>query len=437
MSPDEEAAAARHRRPRSSHADWHPAADRRSPVDILAAQGKSRIPELLPLRMRRMRESAFAFLRGAAAIMAADLGSQPDTGLRVQLCGDAHLANFGSFASPEGRPVFDVNDFDETLPGPFEWDVKRLAASLVVAGRERALSNGACRRLADGCVKAYRRQMHRMAEMAPLEAWLARVDLAAAVEEIDDHRLRRRIETHLRAAREAAEAHFGIVATDAEEAAGVSIQDRGQTRHLAGYAATIDAVVAAYPASLQAHFAALLGRYRVADRAFKVVGVGSVGTFCAIALLTSDRGAPLLLQVKEAQASVLAPFAGASAHDNQGERVVAGQRLLQSESDMFLGHAPEMIDGRCFYVRRVKDARLADLGIRLEAGALPFTADLCGRTLARAHGRAGRGPAIAAYLGHGVGFDRAVARFADAYADQNEADYRAFAAAVDAGFDGG
>ena len=436
MTPDEEAAAARRRRPRSSHAEWRPAADRRGPVEVLAAQGKNRIPELLPLRVKRMRASAFAFLRGAAAIMAADLGSQPDTGLRVQLCGDAHLANFGSFASPEGRPVFDVNDFDETLPGPFEWDVKRLAASLVVAGRERELKNEECRRLAAGCVKAYRRQMHRMAGMAPLEAWLARVDLAAAVEDIEDARLRRRIQTHLRAARQAGEAHFGIVATDAEEAAGLSIRDRGQTRHLAGYAATIDAVVAAYPASLQAHFAALLGRYRIADRAFKVVGVGSVGTFCAIALLASDRGAPLLLQVKEAQESVLAPFAGASVYASQGERVVAGQRLLQAEIDIFLGHAPEMIDGRFFYVRRVKDTRLADLGTQLEAGALPFTAELCGRTLARAHGRAGRAPGIAAYLGHGDGFDKAVAAFAEAYADQNEADFRVFATAVDAGFEG-
>ena len=436
MSPEEEASAARHRRPRSSHAAWSPAADRRSPVEILAAQGRTRIPELLPLRMSRMRQSAFAFLRGAAAIMAADLGSQPDTGLRVQLCGDAHLANFGSFASPEGRPVFDVNDFDETLPGPFEWDVKRLAASLVVAGRERELSNGECRGLAAACAKAYRRQMHRMAEMAPLEAWLARIDLAAAVENIDSGKLRRRIETHLRAAREAAEAHFGIVATDAEEAAGVSIQDRGQTRHLPGYAPAIDAVVAAYPASLPPHVAPLLGRYRIADRAFKVVGVGSVGTFCAIALMASDRGAPLLLQVKEAKESVLAPFAGASAYANQGERVVAGQRLVQAESDIFLGYAPAMIDGRFFYVRRVKDTRLADLGIRLEAGALPFTAMLCGRTLARAHGRTGRAPAIAAYLGHGDSFDEAVTSFADLYADQNEADFRVFAAAVDAGFEG-
>jgi uncharacterized protein (DUF2252 family) len=436
MTPEEEGAAARGRKPRSSQAEWIPARDRESPVSILAAQGKSRLPELLPLRMQRMRQSAFAFLRGAAAIMAADLGSQESSGLRVQLCGDAHLANFGSFASPEGRPVFDANDFDETLPGPFEWDVKRLAASLVVAGRQQGLGHGACQRLAEDCAKAYRRQIHRMADMGPLEAWLTRIDLVAAIEDIDQHRLRRRLEKHLRAAMEAAQTHFGIIETDAEAAAGLSIRDRGQTRHLPGYAATIDAAFAAYPTSLQAHFAHLFGRYRLVDRAFKVVGVGSVGTFCAIGLFGDDHGAPLLLQVKEAQHSVLAPFAGASACINQGERVVAGQRLLQAEGDIFLGHAPAPIDGRFFYVRRVKDSRLADIGARLEADALPFAASLCGRTLGRAHGRAGRAAAIAAYIGQGSGFDEAVAQFAHAYADQTEADFALFAAAVDAGFEG-
>jgi len=436
MTPDEEAAAARARRPRSHHAEWNPPRDRQSPVAILAAQGRSRLPELLPLRMQRMRASAFAFLRGAAAIMAADLGSQENTGLRVQLCGDAHLANFGSFASPEGRPVFDANDFDETLPGPFEWDVKRLATSFVVAGREQGLGQGACRRLAEACVKAYRRQMHRMADMSPLEAWLARIDLVAAIDDIDDHKLRRRLERHLRAVLEAAQTHFGIVETDAEAAVGLSIRDQGQTRHLPEYATTIDAAIAAYPASLPSHFARLLERYRLVDRAFKVVGVGSVGTFCAVALLGSEHGSPLLLQVKEAQESVMAPFAGASACTNQGERVVSGQRLLQAEGDIFLGHAPAPIDGRFFYVRRVKDSRLADIGARLEADALPFAATLCGRTLGRAHGRAGRAASLAAYLGHGDGFDAAVAGFAHAYADQTEADFSAFAAAVDAGFKG-
>jgi uncharacterized protein (DUF2252 family) len=436
MTPDEEAAAARGRKPRSSQAEWTPPRDRESPVSILAAQGRSRLPELLPLRMQRMRQSAFAFLRGAAAIMAADLGSQQSSGLRVQLCGDAHIANFGSFASPEGRPVFDVNDFDETLPGPFEWDVKRLATSLILAGREKGLGQGACQRLAEESVKAYRRQMHRMADMAPLEAWLTRIDLVAAIDDIDQHKLRRRLEKHLRAAMEAAQTHFGIIETDAEESAGVSIRDRGQTRHLPGYAGTIDAAFAAYPASLQDHVAHLVGRYRLVDRAFKVVGVGSVGTFCAIGLFAAENGAPLLLQVKEAQQSALAPFAGASLCVNQGARVVAGQRLLQAEGDMFLGHAPELIDGRFFYVRRVKDSRLADIGTQLEADALPFAAVLCGRTLGRAHGRAGRAASIAAYLGNGHGFDEAVAQFAHAYADQTEADFAVFAAAVDAGFKG-
>lgn len=419
--------------PRSFHAGWEPPADRRDPNAILLAQGAARIQELLPLRYQRMRASAFAFLRGSAAVMAADLASQPNTGLQVQLCGDAHLANFGSYASPEGAAVFDVNDFDETFPGPFEWDVKRLATSFYVSGRAEGLSEHACRALVLRCVRHYRRHMDRLAGLPPLEAWHSTIDLKGAIEAIDHHKLRRRLEKRLRAAMDASEAHYNLI-----DDSSLTIKDGGNTRHMPAYAATIDAAFAAYPASLQPQFADLVGRYTLVDRAMKVVGIGSVGTLCAIGLFASADGAPLLLQVKEAQDSVLAQFTGAPPVSCQGERVVTGQRRMQAQSDIFLGWTAAPIEGRHFYVRRLKDSRLADVGAALETDMLPFVAGLCGRTLARAHGRAGDAALLAGYMsdrdgGDGDSFDQAIAAFAAAYADQTQSDFTAFCAAQDAG----
>jgi uncharacterized protein (DUF2252 family) len=420
----------RQKLPLDALAGWAPPANRADPVDILIAQGKERIAELLPERYARMKVDPFAFLRGAAAIMAADLASGSSTGLRVQACGDCHLANFGSYATPEGTPVFDVNDFDETLPAPFEWDVKRLAASLVVAGRVADLPDSDCRRLARTATKSYREQLAHMAGLTPLDAWGMRIDLGAALTEVDSpkirHKLKRRLATILAAGKE----HFGLVeASDS----GWRIKEKPpQVRHLSRHELHARKAFASYAETLQEDRRVLLRHYHLRDVAFKVVGVGSVGTFCAIGLFVSDDDAPLLLQIKEAQRSVLAPFAGPSNYSNQGQRVVVGQRMLQAATDIFLGWTQEPLDGRHFYVRRLKDQHLADIGARLEA-ALPFYASLCGRTLARAHARAGDAVALSAYVDKGSAFDKAVAQFALAYADQTKSDWHALLTAIEEG----
>jgi uncharacterized protein (DUF2252 family) len=420
----------RHRLPLAEQADWRPSTTRADPVDILVAQGKTRLAELLPVRYARMKADPFAFLRGAAAVMAADLGALPASRLRVQACGDCHLANFGAYATPEGTPVFDINDFDETLPAPFEWDVKRLASSLVLAGRIAGLGAGDCRRLARGAAVSYRATLAQLASMPPLDAWNVRVDLSAAIAGIEKAKLRRRLEQRLAAVLDGAAEHFGLVESHDGKP---RIRDKPPlVHHLARHELRAHRAFSSYADSLAADRRVLLQRYRLRDVAFKVVGVGSVGTFCAIGLLTSDAGAPLLLQIKEAQESVLAPYAGASEYAVHGERVVVGQRLLQAATDIFLGWTAAPLNGRFFYVRRLKDARLADLGTSLEA-ALPFYARLCGHTLARAHGRSGDALMIAAYLGDTEEFDHAIAEFATAYADQSERDWRCLQAAIAAG----
>ncbi len=404
---------------------WTPCPNRIEPAALLAAQGNTRLPALLGLREQRMRASPFAFLRGAAAVMAADLATLTGPGVVVQLCGDAHLANFGVYASPEGNPVFDVNDFDETLPGPFDWDLRRLATSLVLSAREHGMAGRACRALAARAARHYRRHVARLAKLSPYEAWHSTIDMRAAIEAIDGHKLRRRLAKRLHAALDASVDRYGLV----EDDAGGLIRDHANTRHLPEYEDTIDAAFAAYPATLQPQFVDLVGRYRLVDRAFKVVGVGSVGTFCAIGLFASSQGAPLLLQLKEAQASVLAGPTGAAARACQGERVVTGQRRLQAQSDIFLGWTPEPVSGRDFYVRRLKDSRLAQVGAALEADMLPFAASLCGRTLARAHGRAGDAARLAvsiAAFGDGTAFDEGIAAFAEGYANQTELDHEMF-----------
>lgn len=420
----------RHKVSLGAQAEWKPPGNRRDPVEVLIEQGKNRIQELLPVRYARMKADPFAFLRGAAAIMAADLASGPATGLRLQACGDCHLANFGAYATPEGTPVFDINDFDETLPAPFEWDVKRLAASLAVAGRVAELSEGECRRLARMAAFSYRDHLARLARLSPLDAWSTRIDLNAAIVAIDSAKIRRKLEKRLAAVLAGGAKRFGLL----EEKNGIwRIKDKGPlVRHLSKHELHARTAFASYAETLQEDRRVLLQRYRLRDIAFKIVGVGSVGTFCAIALFASDDNAPLLLQIKQAQESVLAPFAGASDYSDHGERVVVGQRMMQAAADIFLGWTQIPLDGRYFYVRRLKDSQLADIGARLEA-ALPFYADLCGRTLARAHARAGDAVAVSGYIGDGTEFDKAIAAFAMAYADQAERDWRAFLSAIQAG----
>ncbi len=405
-------------------------AGRAGPLAIVAAQASGRLPELLPLRYQRMAASPLAYLRGSAAVMAADLAGLERRGPTVQLCGDAHLANFGVCAAPDGTPVFDVNDFDETMPGPFEWDLMRLAISLVLSGREHGLPARACRALAARAARHYRRHVLRLAEMAPLEAWHSAIDLQAALRAVPHHKLRRRLQRRLRAAWKANAQHYGLVGSEGGQPA---IIDAGNTRHLPAYAGTIDAAFAAWPATLQPEYADLAARYTLVDRAFKVVGIGSVGTFCAIGLFTAPQGGSLLLQLKQAQASVLAGPLGAPPVASDGERVVRGQRRLQARSDAFLGWTPSPVDGRQFYVRRLKDSRLAAIGAALEADELAFSAALCGRTLARAHGRAGDAARIApAFVSddEGAGLDAAVVAFAESYADQTELDHAAFCRAL-------
>ena len=423
--------------PRMMHAHWAPSASRRDPVDILVEAGRHRIASLLPIRYDRMRASAFGFFRGSAAIMAADLADTPVTGLWAQACGDCHLANFGTFASPEGTPVFDVNDFDETLPAPFEWDIKRLATSFAIDALSRDLGDKTARHLAAAVVQAYRRHMQELARLDPLTSWRSRVDVADVLGGITDQKLRTRELKRLHTATEAGnEGYPGLIE-----------RVKGQWRikekpplifPLSGQRDNTHEIVArtafeSYKLSLPEERRILLDRYELADVAFKVVGVGSVGTFCAIGLFVTRDDQKLLLQLKEAQTSVLAPFAGPSLYRNQGQRVVVGQRIMQTVPDIFLGWTEDRGDDQQCYVRQLKDSRLAVIGADLAEGALPYHATLCGVTLARAHARSGDSARIAGYVGTGMAFDSAIATFALAYAAQNQADWRLFLEAIKAG----
>ena len=432
-SPEERrkaGAALRRLVPRSAHGAWTPHPDRADPVAILIEQGRQRIQELLPIRYGRMRADPFAFLRGAAAVMAADLAHTPVTGIRMQACGDAHLANFGSYASPEGVPVFDINDFDETLPAPFEWDLKRLATSLVVAGRVAQYPAKNARALALTAARTYREHMAALARLSPVAAWSRRIDLVRAIAAIDQPKLRDALRRRLARVLASGEQHYGLV--EAKGGTARIRENRPLVYRLDRHDLPARQAFASYAETLQEDRRVLLQRHRLHDVAFKAVGVGSVGTFCAIGLLTAGDGSALLLQIKEAQESVLAPFAGRSHYANHGERVVVGQRMLQAATDVFLGWTRTPIDGRHFYIRRLKDSKLAGIGAQL-AAALPFYAALCGRTLARAHARAGDPALVAGYAGGGTAFDEAIGDFAVAYADQTETDWQVFQAAIESG----
>jgi uncharacterized protein (DUF2252 family) len=446
--------AARQTAPRSSHGKWEPAPNRPDPVALLREQAKSRVPELVPIRHGRMLTSPSTFYRGAAFIMAADLAGSPVSGFDVQLCGDAHLLNFGLFASPERQMLFDINDFDETLPGPWEWDVKRLAASFEVAGRDLGLSPAARRDIVVAGVHEYRAAMRRAANMGALEAWYAHLtadDLESWIQvEVREKRLgkkdakdaalviaKARSRVHVRSfARLTAEVD-GRLRIVADPPLIVPIDDLvipGTARK------DIDewmrSLVKSYRHSLATRHHPI-EEFRYVDTARKVVGVGSVGTRAWILLfLGRQRQAPLFLQAKEAQASVLERFVGKSEHANHGQRVVEGQRLMQAASDIFLGWLRfRGLDGRMhdFYVRQLHDWKgSVDVNAFSVPGATLY-ARLCGATLARAHARLGDRVAIASYLGKGDAFDRAVADFAVAYADQNERDFETFVAAVRSG----
>ncbi|WP_425837017.1 DUF2252 domain-containing protein [Streptomyces fractus] len=437
---------ARSRVPRSGHADYAPAADRPDPVDILERQSASRLPELVPIRYGRMLESPFRFFRGAAAIMAADLAQTPVTGLRAQLCGDAHLLNFRLLASPERRLMFDINDFDETLRGPWEWDVKRLAASLAIAGRANGFGRSERNRVVRAAAASYRQSMELFAGMRTLDVWYSRIEadeLYAAVSTKLDTRSRRRMSQaigkargrdHLQALEKLAHVVDGELRIAADPPLVSPLDQLLPGVERKQLEAQLMDLIERYARTLTAERRALLTQYRVVDMARKVVGVGSVGTRCWIVLLLGrDDHDPLLLQAKEAGTSVLAEFAGPGAHTNQGERVVAGQRLMQAAGDMFLGwERVEGFDGRerDFYVRQLRDWKAIPQADLMSPRVMRLFARACGATLARAHARSGDRVAIAAYLGRSDRFDEALARFAEAYADQNERDHAALAEAA-------
>ncbi|MFD9570378.1 DUF2252 domain-containing protein [Streptomyces sp. NPDC059982] len=451
-TPEERAAQgrrARRRAPRSQHAAYQPPPDRPDPLTILEAQSSARVAELVPIRYSRMSESPFRFYRGAAAIMASDLAGTPDSGITAQLCGDAHLLNFRLLASPERRLMFDINDFDETLPGPWEWDVKRLAASLVIAGRANGFDDSERARIVGSGVRAYREAMRGFAGMGNLDVWYARID-AEALRDLTSSQLNQRGRQKLAGAMARARSRdtlqaFGKLTElvdgqpkiKADPPLLVPIADLLPDVERSTLEEHLRGLLSRYGQTMSSDRRALLEDYRLADTARKVVGVGSVGTRCWILLLLGrDRRDPLFLQAKEADASVLAEHVGASRYRNQGERVVAGQRLMQATSDTFLGWEKlEGMDGkqRDFYIRQLRDWKGIAMPETMPPGQLRAFGEVCGITLARAHARSGDRIAIASYLGRGEAFDRALVGFAEAYADQNERDYQALVEAVRSG----
>ncbi|MFG2548622.1 DUF2252 domain-containing protein [Streptomyces sp. NPDC048581] len=426
--------AARKRVRRSAHGAQLPSVDRPDPVAVLERQGRDRMPELLPIRYGRMAASPFAFLRGAAAVMAADLAAAPHTGLTVQLCGDAHLLNFGLYASPERALLFDLNDFDETYRGPFEWDVKRLAASVAVAAREIGHPEAGVRRATRDAVAAYRIAIRKLARLGELDVWYTRIDADELLPLVRSARDRRRVEATLgRARRRTSLQAYGKL-TDVVDGRRRIIQDPPLIEPVGNSdMAFLRKIFSDYRSTLSEERRRLLDRYRFVDAAHKVVGVGSVGLRCFIVLLAGrDADDPLFLQIKEARQSVLEEHLPSGPYVHHGHRVVAGQRVLQAAGDIFLGwmSGPQ---GRAFYWRQLRDMKAsADVaGMRPED--LRSYARLCGTALARAHARSGDRIAIAAYLGNADTFDHAVTGFALSYADQTAADHATLGAAVEAG----
>ena len=447
--------AARRRVPRSSHAEFRPAEGRADPVELLERQATTRVPELVPIRYGRMLVSPFTFFRGAALIMAADLATSPDSGLRTQICGDAHLSNFGLFASPERKMLFDVNDFDETLPGPWEWDLKRLAASVVIAARDRDFSDAQARSAALSVGASYRTEMARLAGLSSMEVWYSQIDVAALLAELQATAAA----TGSKAAKRMASRTEAVVAKaqtkDSTQALDklTTVVD-GRRRILSDPPLIVPAdelftpeegaavfgsfheLMRSYRRSLQSDRRHLLEQFEFVEIARKVVGVGSVGTRAWILLFTGPSGDPLFLQAKEAEASVLEGFVGKSEFGNHGQRVVAGQHLMQAASDIFLGwQRTRGLDGieRDFYLRQLRDWK----GSFAVEGAIPKGlikyAGVCAEALARAHARGGDRFAIASYLGTSTTFDEALADFSFAYAEQNQRDYEALKRAADEG----
>ncbi|MBO9512499.1 MAG: DUF2252 domain-containing protein [Variovorax sp.] len=445
LSADQRAAQGRRLRdkvPRASHAGWSEPRNRRDPLEILVESNEGRIPQLVPIRFGRMSASPFAFYRGAASLMAADLATTPVSGLRVQACGDAHLMNFGGFATPERNVIFDVNDLDETLPAPFEWDLKRLAASVVIAAEHLMFPNSDTARIAADVVKEYRERMFDYAGMRALDIWYDRIDLRKYCDRAGDpavvadarKRLAERIETEQR--KTVADHLYPKLVSD--QGTLPRIKDdppliyHPTLEEAPGLQSGYTEAIARYRESLPEHVRTLFDRFHFIDLAVKVVGVGSVGTMCSVCLFLAADGDPLFLQVKEARASVLEPYAGKSLHPNHGQRVIAGQRLMQAASDVFLGWTQGM-NGRHFYIRQLRDMKMSAVIEDWDVGLLRQYGRMCAHALARAHARSGDPAAIAGYMGSGQSFEDAVGEFATEYSQQNRKDYRAFLKAIRSG----
>jgi uncharacterized protein (DUF2252 family) len=420
--------------PRSSHAGWKAPAERRDPIDILEESNQDRLPELVPIRYGRMVRSPFTFLRGSAGLMAHDLATTPTTGLRVQACGDCHLLNFGLFATPERNLVFDLNDFDETLPAPWEWDLKRLAVSFAVAARDGRLSDADAREIVLECVCAYRERLREYSRMSPLEIWYTRLDMETIIAMSPDEKAKQVRKSLAEKARQRVIEHLFPKITGKVAGEHRLVDQPPILVHVTepGFEKAVRDGFADYRESLSDERRILFDRYRLEDFALKVVGIGSVGTRCFIGLFFDGDNHPLILQVKEACRSVLEPHAGKSPYDNQGQRVVMGQRLMQSSSDIFLGWMRGR-RGKDYFVRQLRDMKIS-IGVEGKSAVqLRRYAQFCGWTLARAHAKSGDAATISGYLGKADTFDKALENFALAYADQNERDHAVLAKAVSSG----
>jgi uncharacterized protein (DUF2252 family) len=420
--------------PRSGHAAWRVPDKRRDPVAILEASSQDRLSELIPIRYGRMLRSPFTFLRGSAGLMAYDLARTSSTGLRVQCCGDCHLLNFGLFATPERNLVFDINDFDETLPAPWEWDLKRLAVSFAVASRDNGHSDKQAKNAASECVRAYREHLRDDSKQSPLDIWYERLDAQSLIDEAPDAREKKlREETAAKARQRVGEHLFPKISAPVEGRHRL-VDQPPILFHVAekGAEQVFREAMEDFRQSLFPSVRVLFDRYHLQDFAIKVVGIGSVGTRCYVGLFFSAEGHPLLLQFKEAGLSVLAPYAGRSEYKNQGQRIVVGQRLMQSSSDIFLGWTRSR-RGFDFYGRQLRDMKMSAPVEGASAARLKMYAGICGRVLARAHAKSGDAATISGYLGKSDTFDQAIGEFALAYADQTVRDHALLVAAVKAG----
>ena len=424
----------RERLPRSSHAIWQPPAAGREPIEIIEASNRGRLQELIPIRYGRMLRSPFTFLRGSAALMAYDLATTPKTDIIVQACGDCHLLNFGFFATPERNLVFDINDFDETLPAPWEWDLKRLVVSFVIAGRDSDLSDQESKAAAIDCARSYREHLREYSRLSPLEVWYTRIGAEQAIEMAPDEKTRKLREQMMAKARERIIEHLYPKIVTQTGGRNRFVDQPPILYHVnePDWETLVREGLEDYRQSLPEERRVLFDRYQLEDFALKVVGIGSVGTRCYIALLFSEDNHPLILQVKEACPSVLEPYTAKSQYENQGQRVVTGQRLMQSSSDIFLGWTRGR-RGNNFYLRQLRDMKFSLPIEGVSAVQLQRYAEFCGWTLARAHAKSGDAATISGYLGKGDQFDLALGEFAIAYADQTERDHAALVDAVKTG----